>query len=100
MVIVHSEAVAAQYGEFFDGLWEDIDERWLDGNPDPESRSSGAACSDGIDNDYDGLADEEDPGCGAAPPPRPSLPPWELVDKGGRMTCEPEMMRSRIVRGG
>lgn len=99
VVIVHSEKIAAQYGEFFDGLWGEIDDRWLSANPDPESLSSGTACSDGIDNDYDGKADAEDPGCRAAPPPTPSLPPWQIVDKGGRMTCEPEMMRSRIARG-
>ena len=93
VVIVHDDALAAQYGEFFDTLWADIDDRWLTTNPDPESRDSGTACSDGIDNDYDGLADDEDPGCGQAPPPRPPLPPWRIVAKQGRMTCEPEMAR-------
>lgn len=94
VVIVHDESLAAQYGEFFDGLWSQIDDRWLTANPDPESRVSGTACTDGIDNDYDGLADAEDPGCGDAPPPRAPLPPWKIVDKGSRMTCEPEMMGS------
>lgn len=92
VVIVRDEALAEQYGEFFDELWAGIDDRWLQGNPDPESRLSGTACSDGIDNDYDGLADAEDPGCGELPPPQPPLPPYRIVSKHGRMTCEPEMM--------
>ncbi len=89
VVILHDEALATQYEQFFDSLWADIDDRWLAANPDPESRDSGTACEDGIDNDYDGLADDEDPGCGEVPPPRPPLPPWRIVDKGGRATCEP-----------
>jgi len=100
VVIVHSEAMAAQYSAFFDQLWADIDDRWLTANPDPESRDSGTACSDGIDNDYDGLADAEDPGCGDDPPPLPALPPWVIVDKGERMTCEPGMMDGPLARGG
>lgn len=93
VVIIHSEALAAQYGEFYEALWADIDDRWLHENPDPESRDSGTACTDGIDNDYDGVIDAEDPGCGQNPPPVDPLPPWTIVDKGGRMTCEPEMLR-------
>ncbi|MEZ4466266.1 MAG: hypothetical protein R3F43_17880 [bacterium] len=34
-------------------------------NPDPESRDSGTACTDGTDNDFDGLADGEVPAAGA-----------------------------------
>lgn len=93
VVIVHSEALAAQYAEFYEALWADIDDRWLTDNPDPESRDSGTACTDGIDNDYDGVIDAEDPGCGDTPPPADPLPPWRIVDKGSRITCEPEMLR-------
>ncbi|MEX1365059.1 MAG: phospholipase D-like domain-containing protein [Nannocystaceae bacterium] len=98
VVIVRDEALAAQYGEFFEQLWGQIDDRWLTANPDPESRDSGTACTDGIDNDYDGLADAQDPGCGDVPPPRPPLPPWQIVAKRGRMTCEPEMMGRLTAR--
>jgi hypothetical protein len=100
VVIVHSEALAAQYAEFYDALWAGIDDRWLHANPDPESRDSGTACTDGIDNDYDGTVDAEDPGCSETPPTPPSLPPWHIVDKGGRMTCEPEMLRTLTARAG
>lgn len=34
-------------------------------------------CDDGVDNDGDGLADGDDPDCGAAPPPPPPPPPGE-----------------------
>jgi phosphatidylserine/phosphatidylglycerophosphate/cardiolipin synthase-like enzyme len=94
VVIIHSEALAEQYSEFYEQIWAGIDDRWLHENPDPESRDSGTSCTDGIDNDYDGVADAEDPGCGDQPPPLLPLPPWYIVDKGGRMTCEPEMLRA------
>jgi len=97
VVIVHDETLASQYAEFFDGLWADIDERWLKSDPDPESRNSGSSCADEIDNDYDGLVDAEDPGCDEVPPPRPPLPPWRIVDKGQRTSCEPEMMASHAA---
>jgi phosphatidylserine/phosphatidylglycerophosphate/cardiolipin synthase-like enzyme len=100
VVIIHSEPLAAQYAEFYEQIWADIDDRWLTENPDPESRDSGTACSDGIDNDYDGTVDADDPGCGAEPPPLPPLPPWHIVDKGGRMTCEPEMLRTLTAHAG
>jgi phosphatidylserine/phosphatidylglycerophosphate/cardiolipin synthase-like enzyme len=98
VVIVHSEALAAQYTEFYEQLWADIDDRWLLANPDPESRDSGTACADGIDNDYDGVVDAQDPGCDEQPPPMPSLPSWQIVDKGERMTCEPEMIGAVVAR--
>ena len=102
VVIVRSEALAAQYSEFYESLWADIDDRWLTENPDPESHDSGTSCTDGIDNDYDGLVDAADPGCSQAPPPAEPLPPWTIVDKGGRITCEPEMLRGTelAARGG
>jgi len=98
VVIVHSEALASQYTEFYEQLWAGIDDRWLRENPDPESQDSGTSCTDGIDNDYDGTADAEDTGCSDSPPPLPALPPWHIVDKGGRMTCEPEMLRAVVAK--
>jgi hypothetical protein len=69
-------------------LWDSIDDRWLQENPDPESRDSGTSCCDGSDNDFDGLVDDDDPGCGDDPPPLHPLPPWRIVPKGDRLTCE------------
>lgn len=84
-VLLESPALARQYQAWFDTLWSRIDDRWLTDRPDPESRASGTACSDGSDNDFDKLADGADPGCSSAPPPLPELPPVRIVSKvGGR----------------
>jgi phosphatidylserine/phosphatidylglycerophosphate/cardiolipin synthase-like enzyme len=100
VVIIHSEALAAQYAEFYEQIWADIDDRWLHANPDPESRDSGTACSDGIDNDYDDTVDAADPGCSDSPPLLLPLPAWHIVDKGERMTCEPEMLAAIVAHEG
>ena len=87
-IIVHSPALAKQYEAFFETIWNDIPDAWLTANPDPESKDSTTACSDGVDNDFDHDADAEDPGCGDDAPPLPALPPWRIVPKNGRLTCE------------
>jgi hypothetical protein len=68
-------------------MWSEIPEQWATANPDPESRDSGSSCTDGFDNDYDGLADAQDPGCGANPPALPELPPHWIVAKD-KVTCQ------------
>ena len=87
-IIVHSPALAKQYETFFEKLWNDIPDQWLTANPDPESKDSTTACTDDVDNDFDRQADTEDPGCGENPPPLSPLPPWRIVGKNGRLTCE------------
>lgn len=87
-IIVHSEQLAAQYERFFETIWQSIPQQWATANPDPESKDSTTACSDGVDNDFDHQDDGEDPGCGENPPPLPALPPWKRVGKAGRLTCE------------
>ncbi|MEM6294330.1 MAG: phospholipase D-like domain-containing protein [Myxococcota bacterium] len=87
-IIVHSEPLAKQYETYFQGIWESIPDAWLTANPDPESKDSTTACTDGVDNDFDHQDDAADPGCSDAPPPLPSLPPWRKVAKNGRLTCE------------
>lgn len=66
-LLINSPRLAAQQHAYFEGLWRGIPERWLTDRPAPESRESGTACSDGIDNDFDGLIDSvagnADPGC-------------------------------------
>jgi phosphatidylserine/phosphatidylglycerophosphate/cardiolipin synthase-like enzyme len=75
-IVLRSEALGAQYAAWFERLWGRIDPRWrADGaRPDPESRDSGTACADGVDNDYDGHVDAADPGCGATSASAPPLP--------------------------
>jgi phosphatidylserine/phosphatidylglycerophosphate/cardiolipin synthase-like enzyme len=87
-IIVHSAALAKQYEAFFETLWAAIPEPWATANPDPESQDSTTACRDGVDNDFDHEADDTDPGCGPEAPPLPALPPWKIVPKNGRLTCE------------
>jgi phosphatidylserine/phosphatidylglycerophosphate/cardiolipin synthase-like enzyme len=86
-LIIKSPALAAEYHTFFDQIWAQIPEQWATRNPDPESRDSGFSCVDGFDNDYDGLTDAEDPGCGPNPPPLPELPPHWVVAKD-KITCQ------------
>jgi phosphatidylserine/phosphatidylglycerophosphate/cardiolipin synthase-like enzyme len=90
-ILVQSPQLAAQYSKFFDKIWNEIPDTWLEANPDPESRDSTTACTDGSDNDFDRLRDAEDPGCSDTPPPLPELPPWRKVPKNDRLTCDPGM---------
>lgn len=62
-VVIESTKQAAAYDNYYSRLWNSIDEKWLSFNPGPESRDSGTACTDNMDNNFDGLADSEDPMC-------------------------------------
>jgi phosphatidylserine/phosphatidylglycerophosphate/cardiolipin synthase-like enzyme len=102
VLIVDSRALASRVERFFEVLWRSIPDKWLAGRPDPESHDSASACSDGMDNDFDGLVDASDPGCSRTPPPLPPLPPYRLVEKtpghglfqqDGRVFCSPEEAR-------
>ena len=97
-LLIRSPELAAQYHAFFDATWNALPDTLLTVNPDPESRLSVTSCTDGVDNDYDGLKDAEDPGCGENPPPLPSLPPWRVVPKGDRMTCDIDMDGDAVRR--
>jgi phosphatidylserine/phosphatidylglycerophosphate/cardiolipin synthase-like enzyme len=80
-MVVHDAKLGAEFDAAFEKLWKSIPDKWLQGRPDAEGLSSPVACKDGIDNDYDHLADAQDPGCGANPPPLPALPPHRVVPK-------------------
>jgi phosphatidylserine/phosphatidylglycerophosphate/cardiolipin synthase-like enzyme len=81
-MVLRSAKHAQQFHTFFDQAWSHIPDRWLEGRPDAESPDSIASCTDGVDNDYDHLTDDKDPGCGPNPPPLAALPPWQIVPKG------------------
>jgi phosphatidylserine/phosphatidylglycerophosphate/cardiolipin synthase-like enzyme len=83
-IIVYSSKHAAQYDAWFQAMWDAIPDKWLQANPDPESKDSGTACTDQTDNDFDDLDDAADPGCGANPPPMSPLPPYRIVPMGGQ----------------
>ncbi len=86
LLVLHDPALAGQFHTFFDALWDSIDPRWAEDDPDPESRDSGTACQDGTDNDFDGLVDADDPGC-TTPEPA-TAPPLHIVPKAGRAACD------------
>jgi hypothetical protein len=79
VVLLHDVQAGSQFRALFEEMWESIPDRWLAGRPDSESMDSVGSASDGIDNDFDGLIDMADPGCGENPPSLPSLPPFHVV---------------------
>ena len=80
-LLIRSRRLASQFDGYFEQLWESIPARWQepDARPDPESLQSGNSCFDGVDNDFDNLADAEDPGCSDNPPELPALPPHQWL---------------------
>ena len=76
-LLIRSARLASQFDEYYQHLWTSIPEKWMlpGSRPDPESLDSGNSCDDGVDNDFDDLADERDPGCSHNPPPLLKLPP-------------------------
>ena len=47
----------------FEQSWRSIPNKWLYANPKPEGKDSRYSCTDGVDNDHNGLFDNEDPAC-------------------------------------
>lgn len=80
-LLLRSRPLARQFQSWFDALWASVPDRWTHGRPDPESLDSGSSCFDGVDNDFDHLADAQDPGCSAQPPAMAALPPYGFVAK-------------------
>lgn len=67
-LVLCSLHLAAKFKSFFERLWDSIPQEWGEPGtrPDPESRESSTACTDGMDNDFDKLVDGQDPGCGGS----------------------------------
>ncbi len=63
LIILENPQAAKFYRDFFRYLWNKIPEKWLYGFPRAESLDSEGSCTDGQDNDYDGLIDSADEGC-------------------------------------
>jgi len=82
-LLVHSKKWTTHFDTHFDYLWETIPEKWqlLGARPDPESHDSGTSCTDGVDNDFDNLVDDQDPGCKDHAPPLPELPQHQMITK-------------------
>ena len=63
LVVIKDSEIAKFYKDFFLYQWDRIDDKWLKYNVRAEGKDSIGSCSDGIDNNYDGLTDFEDLAC-------------------------------------
>ena len=63
IVLIEDPEIAKFYKDFFLYQWNKIDDKWLYKNVRAESKESLGSCYDGLDNNYDGLTDLEDPAC-------------------------------------
>lgn len=63
LLVIENKKIAEFYKEFFLYQWSRIDDKWLKLNARAEGKDSIGSCSDGIDNNFDGLTDFEDPAC-------------------------------------
>ncbi len=63
IIVIKSPEIAKFYKDFFIYQWNKIDNKWLKTNVRAEGKDSFGSCFDGIDNNYDGLKDTEDPAC-------------------------------------
>lgn len=61
-LLLESTADGQEFTRFFQKLWDSIPERCLVDDPDPESLASPGSTTDGADNDFDKLVDDDDPG--------------------------------------
>lgn len=63
LLIIENPELAKFYREFFLYLWSRIPDIWLTKSAKAEGKDSLGSCSDGIDNDFDGLIDKADSNC-------------------------------------
>lgn len=63
LVLINDPKITKMYKEFFLYQWNRIDDKWLKYNVRAEGKDSIGSCSDGLDNNYDGLIDKEDVAC-------------------------------------
>lgn len=63
LIVIKDSDIAKFYKTFFLYQWSRIDNKWLKFNVRAEGKASIGSCEDGIDNNYDGLTDLDDPAC-------------------------------------
>lgn len=63
LIVIKDSEISKFYKEFFLYQWNKIDNKWLKFNARAEGTDSIGSCSDGLDNNYDGLTDIDDPAC-------------------------------------
>ncbi len=64
-IIFDHPSLAQDHQRYFETLWQSLRNSRTAAGADAraESRSSPGSCTDGIDNDHDGLIDDQDPSC-------------------------------------
>ena len=63
LIVIENPKITKFYKSFFLYQWNKIDNKWLKYNARSEGKDSIGSCTDGIDNNYDGLTDMEDSAC-------------------------------------
>jgi phosphatidylserine/phosphatidylglycerophosphate/cardiolipin synthase-like enzyme len=63
ILIRNSQKLATQLTAYFENLWATLDDTAEHRDPRAEGVESINSCFDGMDNDYDGLIDGDDPAC-------------------------------------
>lgn len=63
LMVIENPEIARSYKDFFLYQWGRIDDKWLKYNARAEGKDSIGSCSDGLDNNYDGLTDMADTAC-------------------------------------
>ncbi len=63
VLVIENTNLATAYRDYFRNLWNAIPDEWLNANPRAESEESIGSCTDGVDNDFDGLIDSDDDSC-------------------------------------
>lgn len=63
MLVIENTQLAKNYKQFFTQLWQKIPDIYLTKTISAEGKDSIGSCSDGIDNNFNGLTDKDDPAC-------------------------------------
>ena len=63
LIVIKDSDITKFYKNFFLYQWNKIDNIWLTKNIRAEGKDSIGSCFDGLDNNYDGLIDSNDPAC-------------------------------------
>lgn len=63
MMIIKNPILAKAFKGKFEYYWQIIPQKWLYATPQAEGADSIGSCSDGLDNDHNGLTDKNDPKC-------------------------------------
>ena len=98
-LLIRSKRLTFRFNNYYGRIWNSIPEKWSARNsrPDPESMDSGTACFDGTGNNFDNLADGNDPGFSRNPHAMQPLPPHTLVgrDNHRNITKRYRLIKSR-----